>query len=197
MTYARSSSPIGSYGGRAKTAATNFPTIPGVSSIAITVQTHATGITYYERMYVENDAAVLDELWIEVTVLAASGKARLAVFNADVNWQPTSLVVGPATELDTNTTGVKKLTGLATSLPRGRYLKAMRFNVAAPELRVARGSPAIAGTSFGTSLGNNFVSQMRVTEAYGTWAANGTDWDTGGLTGSGELHGIFCVLSAV
>jgi hypothetical protein len=154
-----------------------------------------TNVIFYERMIIEA-ACVLDELWLEVTAAAgAGGVARMAVYRANENWQPTSLVVGPNTELDTTSVGIKKLTGLATSLSPGLYLRASQFGVSSPTVRQFRGSMKSAPLS--PSLGASpFVVMMRTITAYAPWSATPAEWTDTVTSAAPEAFHTLCVISA-
>lgn len=180
--------------GRAKAGATTYPNVPGVSWTGNAADAIAAGVTYYFPMVV-HDPCTLDELWIEVTSAGGAGtRARLAVYNADVDMQPTTLLVGPSTELAVDSTGIKKLTGLATAAPAGRYLLALRSD-GTPTLRKYRGVLADLGLHPDLAATGPIIT-LNVTEAYGVWAADGTNWDTASGDGGAFFWRVFCVLSA-
>lgn len=180
--------------GRAKGGGVTFPSIPGVSHVTATTFARAANIVYYEPFYVE-DPCVIDELWTEITAGGSAGTtARLGIYNADEDWQPTSLLVGPATTVPVDSTGVKKLTGLGQAVPAGRYLGAFTSD-GAPTTRVMRGS--IRGAPLGSALGSNLaVRFMQKAKAYAALADPGTAWDAVNATSASQEWGVFYVVSA-
>lgn len=68
--------------------------------------------TYYFPMQIaKGQERLLQEIWVEVTTLQASGYLKLALYRADTDWQPTSLVADFGS-IDASSTGVKKIVGL-------------------------------------------------------------------------------------
>lgn len=184
----------GVFTGRAKSATTTYPTIPGVSVVTITPIARVIDTIYYEPM-IMHTYGVLDELWCEVTTLAASGVARLGLVAADANWQPIGSPIVTSGELDTSSTGIKKATGLATPLSAGCYLRLARYGVAGPSMRVARGS--VPGAPFITTLGASAsVVQFTKAEAYAaTFPSPVPQWDSHVAAATPFENTVFCVLS--
>jgi hypothetical protein len=98
--------------------------------------------------------------------------------------------------LDTTTTGVKKITGLAAELPAGRYVTALRCGVAMPSLRAIRGS--VPGGPLNPVLGTNSMAvYLTAAAAYGEWAADGPNWTAYQVGITPLEYMVFTVLSAV
>lgn len=156
---------------------TVYPNVPGVSHFTIAPVARAVDRIYYEPRLLPT-GAVLNELWLEVSTLAASGVARIAVYAADGDWQPAGNPLVTSSALDTSATGIKKATGLDLTLLAGRYVTAVRYGTAGPSVVAFRGS--VPGFGFGTSLGASAcITTVYKSEAYAaTFASPGTKWDT-------------------
>ncbi len=188
--------PSGVFSGRAKSASTTYPNLPGISVVTIAPVARAIDTLYYEPMILDT-RSTLDELWLEVTTLAAAGVARMGIVAADANWQPLGSAIVTSGEIDTSTTGIKKATALAIPLSAGRYLRLVRFGVVGPTVRIHRGS--IRGAPFVTGMGaSGSVITLTKAEAYAaTFSAPVTPWDTATGGSTPFENTVLCVLSEV
>ena len=144
----------------------------------------------YEPVIVDTPIT-LDQLAIEVTTLAASGLARLGIFNSDLDWQPTTLVVDAGT-VDCSTTGVKTAS-ISTTLAAGNYLFAVIAN-ATIGVRAYLGASLNYG--FGTALGNTAVlPQWTATVSFAAFASNPTKWTGNGGDNVQSRHTVVCHVS--
>jgi hypothetical protein len=161
--------------GRPKVGGTADFTIPGWLHIsAAAAQALGANSLTYQQVFVETPIT-LDRLAIEVTTAAAAGKnARIGIYNADSDWQPTTLVAGSdAGPFLVDTTGVKAQT-VDVTLPAGRYLFAMLLE-ATTSLRYFPG--AIAGASaIAPTMGTDMHSVFNVNQAWGALPASGPAW---------------------
>ena len=125
-------------------------TIPGVTLLTGTAGTFAFAadkLNYYPILVAT--AIVLDAIIINVTTIAL-GTSRVAIYNADADWQPTTLVVGSGV-IDTNSAGVKTV-AVTNTLAAGRYLMATNSD-SAPVVRMYEGNAHFLGIP--TTLGSN------------------------------------------
>lgn len=155
--------------------ATQF-SLPGVSLVSYGTAAIAANLVRYLPIRVITPI-VIDQLTVEVTSAGAGGTtARLGIYNADLSWQPTTLVVDAGTiAVDANAVVNKAVT---QALPAGRYLLAINTD-GAPTLRSARGYPP--GSIIANALGvNGIVNFLRGAQAYAAFPATGTAWTTAG-----------------
>lgn len=100
-----------------------FSGVPGAAifGTASNIGLNADNIYYSGLAVTGNDITITDAV-IRVTTAAAAGKnVRLAIYNADADWQPGSLVSDIGAVL-VDTTGRKAASGLSITLTPGFYL---------------------------------------------------------------------------
>lgn len=113
---------------------TNFYTIPGVEGLfsagsSSTLGGAVSGIYY--PINTRSSTFEIDQIGIQVAVASGTGGsvARLCIYNADDDWQPTGTLVLDAGTVATDSTGIKTITlGTAQSLPAGPYLLLMVYD---------------------------------------------------------------------
>lgn len=167
--------------------------LPGVELAAIATDSFGTGNIIYMPIYV-TAPLTFSSMLLEVTTAASAGAtARLGVYNADTNWQPTSLVIDAGT-VATDSTGVKTATVSTTTLLPGRYLLALTVSASAT-FRIARGGNRLL--QLRSTLGSSaFYYQIYVSATYAALASTGVAWVNVAPTGSGAF-GYFCFLGGV
>jgi hypothetical protein len=112
----------------------------------------------------------IDEMGVEVTT-AGAGLIRLGIYNADVNWVPTTLVLDAGT-VDCSTTGVKRL-AMSLTLPVGRFYGCLIANVS-PTLRMYKSLGSGPSSSVNTNLGTSPATAVfNVSRTYGVLPASG------------------------
>lgn len=151
---------------------TAFWTVPGVSFVSVGTYATSSNLIRYWPMYVLTDITI-DRIGCEVTsAAAASNTLRIAIYNADTDLQPTSLVIDSGT-LATDSTGVKEAT-VSQALGAGRYLLAINASASAT-LRAYRGTSPFAGLlpALGTSP---FLRCLFISSTYGAFASTGVAW---------------------
>lgn len=118
----------------------------------------------------------IDQVTIEVTAAAGGGeKCRIAIYEADINWQPGDLVVASA-EIAIDAIAVVDTAITETTLQEGRYLVALivEGNVTLRKANV--GTFPIIG--YKTTLGTvPRVGCPIAAQAYGVLLDPGTAWD--------------------
>ena len=177
--------------GRAKSATVTYLSIPGIEPSGSSTSALAANRIYYEPILVVT-AITLDQIVIEVGPAgAASTTARLGIYNANADWQPTTLVLDAGT-VAVDSVGIKTIT-INQALPAGRYLLAVWSN-GAPSLRFARGGNRYAG--YNNALGSNaFIIAMYKDSTYGTYPDPGTAWDTVAVLSAPLQHFVFVRVS--
>ena len=163
--------------GRAKSATVTYLSVPGVETSTVTAQGITADRLYYMPMCVTSTIS-LDQLVVEVTIAGAGGTvARLGIYNADTDWQPTSLVEdsGLTATVPLDAAAVTEIS-IGQTLTAGRYLLAYVGN-GGPALRIVKGGSRYAG--YLNTLGATpFVEQLYVAFAYAALPDPGTAWDT-------------------
>lgn len=157
--------------------------LPGVEVQSIGTNAPSINQIRYSPIYVATPITI-DQLVCEVTTLGTSAHARLGLYNADINWQPTSLIAEGG--VDASSTGIKTVSASAT-LAAGRYLTAINSDVSATTFRIWRG-----GTRYGqlrSALGANaFHDLWFVSSAYGAFASTGVAWTGENGASSGGMY---------
>lgn len=149
-------------------------TIPGVEFTgSVSTAAMVADTLRYAPMFVVTPIT-LDRIGLEVTTAGAAGKVlRLGIYNADLNWQPTSLVLDAGT-VAADSTGQKLIT-INQALPAGRYLLVLNTD-GTPTVRYVTGGQRYMGIN---ALGGApFHFKMVVSSAYGAFAGTGVAWDT-------------------
>jgi hypothetical protein len=158
--------------------------IPGVHLILIATQSRSVNTVSYAPFVVPTSITI-DQLALEVTSAASAGAtARMAIYNADINWHPTSLVVDGGT-VAIDSTGVKTAS-ISQVLAAGRYFMALNQSAA-----VTYRSWKSTGRWLGlpAALGTSFNQYPFATQTYGAFPSTATDWTTlGGDSSSGGLY---------
>lgn len=169
--------------------------IPGAAFDSVTTASPSANNIRYFPIYIEN-ACTFDQLTFEVTAAAVAGSsARLGIYKADSDLQPTSLVVDAGT-VAIDTTGVKTVS-ISTTLDPGFYLQCMHQS-GAPTLRVFRGSAEYSGflQAMGTSPFYNAFQKSQTYNAATPLPSTGTTWDTqGGSSATGFNYYILMRLT--
>ena len=131
--------------GRPKLSSTSQYNIPGVEISTVSTRALAANRIQYTPIYVKT-TIVIDQVAIEVTTAGAAGKlARVALYNTDVDWQPTSKVFDAGTvAVDPGTPPTITTASVSATLAPGRYLVAL-ISDGTPTLRVWRGGSRYFG----------------------------------------------------
>jgi len=163
--------------------------IPGVEASAVTTAAIVANTIIYQPFLVVT-AITLDQLICEITT-GVAGNARMGIYNADRNWQPTSLVVDGGQFA----TGVAAVITLAinVTLQPGRYLFTLHSNVD-PTFRIVRGGSRYSGYRL-TLSANPFPIFFRVAQAYGALPDPGIAWDNVGYVTVPFYYSVFCRIS--
>ncbi len=181
--------------GRPKTGSTFGLIVPGVESTGINTSVLTANQVRYEPFFTPTRITI-DQLVAEVTNPGAANTTfRLGIYNADTDWQPTTLVVDAGTQAaDSN--AVRTITlGTPQVLAAGRYLFAINTD-GTPTMRSLRGGSMLSGyaAAYGASP---FVVSMTITQTYAVYPNPGLAWtalNAGG--GSPASHCVICRVSA-
>lgn len=147
---------------------------PGVFGVNVSTIGLAVDRVYYGPIKPPTQITI-DQVAVEVTAAAAASSVlRIGLYNAGLDWQPTSLVQDFGT-VASDSTGVKTITlGSPLTLAPGRYVTAILGN-GTPTLRAVRvaGSDGVL-VAVGTGP---FAGAWRGPQAYGALPGTGTAWD--------------------
>lgn len=173
--------------GRGKWNTTRALSIPGTTVYNIGDLSPAENYIYYFPIKVDTPITI-DQLVIEIITEAEEGsKARLGIYKADIDWQPTSLVVD-AGEVAIDAIAVVAAT-VNVTLQEGRYLLAYTSNKE-PTLRTVWAAPTLIG--FSPTLGEDtMVSFITVSQGYAALADPGIAWDTIEASADGVAYWVF------
>lgn len=159
---------------RLKVAGTSYLSIPGVAVVGTATLGITANVVYYYPFTVASRAITLDSLVCEVTVIAVpTSKARMAVYEADADWQPTGLKV-QTSEFAVDALAVNTMGSLATVLPPGRYLRSIASN-GGPTLRTY--NAAILGGAINTGA-SPYIYRWSKTRTYAAFPDPGVVADT-------------------
>lgn len=164
--------------------------IPGVSVQASTALTFTANTLLYMPM-ITYTTIVIDALFVEVTSFVSGNNIRLGFYNADLSWQPTSLILD-AGVVNTGTNGVKTTSFTGIALAPGRYLMAYHSNSTALGVRTYRGATNLAGLlpAMGAS---SFVERMTKSTAFAVLANPGVAWDSLTAGGNNSAFDYLCI----
>lgn len=162
--------------GRGKYNTTQLLSIPGLSApVSGATLTLTADRIYYYPIRVRTPITI-DQITIEVTGAAGAGeKARGAIYEADVDWQPDARSVATA-EIAIDANAVIDTAITETTLQEGRYLLAITCegNIT---LRCEQYGPAW-GMYIPTLGGSPSIAETYVAAAYAVLPDPGTAWDT-------------------
>jgi hypothetical protein len=111
--------------------------------------------------FIVDTTIVIDQLACEVSTQGAAGKlARLGIGNADIDWNPTTLVIDGGT-VAVDSTGIKTASIADTTLTPGRYFGLFNTDGAAT-YRTVNGSGDLLG--FWSTMGSSsFINAVWAT----------------------------------
>lgn len=145
------------------------------------------------------DSLTLTALGAEINVPQAGANVRWAIYRADVNMQPTTLVVDSGA-VGAAVAGLKTALVNATLTP-GRYLGAVIADTANVQYRIFTGHTDQLTNQFGGGANVVLAGPLEGSLAYGAFPGTGPAWSvfTGvGAGAAGALHAYFALqLSAV
>lgn len=144
--------------------------IPGVVPISTSTNVTAANFLFYAPILVLSQISV-DQLACEVTTSSAGWLARIGIYNADSDWQPTSLIVDSG-DLDCSSNGVKTAS-ISQTLSPGRYLSVMTNNNSGIGFRRIHGGNNLSGLL--PALGASpFITRGAVARSYAALPGTGT-----------------------
>lgn len=167
--------------GRGKSVTELLISVPGIAGNQ-SIGTNALGadVDIFSPVYLVS-SILIDALICEVTIGGGGGSTgRMAIYDADIDWQPTSLIVQTGA-FDINTTGVK--TNLVSqTLARGRYLTAINVSDGSTFRRVKADQYLGYDPILGVNPKSNELNNSR---AHAAFPSTGVPWDTrqGSTTG--------------
>lgn len=160
--------------GRGKEATITCLTIPGIVSVSGQTLLRLHNTIFYEPILVMTPITI-DQVVIEVSIGQTGGLIQLGIYKADIDWQPTELIVdiGP---IDASSAGIK-IVSIDLKLEAGRYLNAYNNNVSGINCRCIRGGANLIG--FSPTLGiNMFISSIYVSSVFGNMPSPPLKWNT-------------------
>jgi hypothetical protein len=172
--------------------------LPGVmydalnNAFALTANT----IRYMPFRVPDGTTLAVDRIWFEVTTNVAASNARIGVWAADINWQPTGAPLIDATAT-TATNGAKNITVSAT-LSAGRYIAGIvsdaNISCRAGIARVSWGSDH-SGTAVAAGGSQQMISNRRVALTYpGTMPTPGPAWTSADAASSNGASDLLILL---
>lgn len=178
--------------GRGKDSGANlYACLPGfVTAAASQSSTGMNGPIWYTRFYCEAPILVPSTL-IEVSASQAATTMRGAIYVANMDWQPTKLLLDTG-DLSSATTGVKTYTPTnPLYLPRGRYLTGFQSSGTTSGVRSVVGTLATGGPLVQQGMGAATFGTPTVTFTYGAFTDPGTAWTGVVSNGNGSLAFMF------
>ena len=166
--------------GRARYGGVTQFSIPGVRGHQISTWTSSANRAQYFPFLVPDDI-VIDQLVAELTTGVAASTFRMCIYNADTDWQPTSIVANT----DTGTIsalvadqGVKANTITDTTLTAGRYQAWLGASNGNHVFRAVQGfAPQLLG--YPVALGvNGAFTQIYAAQTYAAPPSTGLAWDS-------------------
>lgn len=140
--------------------------------------TKSAGRAEYMPILVDNEI-IIDRIVCELTTGVAASTSRICIYNADTNWQPTTIVANTDTGAFNTTAaevGVISTTISDTTLVPGRYLIWMNSSTGTPVFRCIRGNAGpMLGYPVAMGASPGFVN-IYVAQAYGAPPDPGAAW---------------------
>lgn len=172
--------------GRLVAGGTTYYSIPGVDITTVATLALVANTVRYEPFLVVTPIT-LDQLACEVTSSGAGGTTcRMGIYNADSNWQPTTLVLDAGT-VTADSNAIKAISVNQTLTP-GRYLFAINSD-GAPTMRTLVGGSRFLGYQLGA---NAILNRLTVAQAYGVFPGTGTAIAAPGAGTSAIPHIVAC-----
>lgn len=161
--------------GRTKSSGgTVFNGILGGVCLSVTSAVAGANAIGYEPFIVDEESVTLVQFECEVTSAAAAGKLlRLALYAADIDWQPLALLYDSGT-IAADTLG-RKVVSPGITLPPGRYVGARQTD-GTPTMRAITGNPA--GHGMGNLGTNPFLGAYFKAVTFAAYTDPGTKWDS-------------------
>jgi hypothetical protein len=174
--------------GRAKYSGGTYYIVPGIDLTAIAAVAMVAGNMYYGPWFVESPITI-DQIACEITSAAAAGKLlRIGLYRANVDWQPTDLLIDSG-NIAADSPGVKTY-AVSLVLPPGRYLGAM-VSDGAPTIRWFRGGNKWMGIH--PDMGATPFSQLHVyAHPFGAMKNPGGAWTGFSATAGQPSNGVVC-----
>jgi len=180
--------------GRPSAVAVTSYVIPGVELVSVGTTGVVSDRVYYEPFYVVT-TITLNLIGVEAVVAGSTfALTRLGIYNADRDWQPTTLVVD-AGQVSCNTLGVKTL-AINVTLPPGRYLFARNSQDTSPlcQFRMIRGGSRY--TQLISTMGvAPLIVELYMGQLFGPFPSPGTPWQSVSLANAPFGHVVFCGVS--
>lgn len=165
--------------GRLKASGVAYPGIPGCEVISNGTQAIIANQVRYQGFIVDTPIT-LDQLTCSISATGTATLIRMAIYNADLDWQPTSLVVDGGTV--SAAAAVPVAATINTVLLPGRYLTALNADGTAT-LFAWRGDGTRGGTGIATAMAAGSQNSLLVaTQTFGAFPATGTAMVSGGIT---------------
>ena len=184
-------------GGRLNDEGTLQHSLPGVHGIRAvqTIVVTADQVRYHP--HVVEYPLQIDQLIIEVTSAGAgSTTARLGLYHADNEFQPTALVVDAGT-VAVDSTGKKAITlGTVELLSPGRYVTAFNSD-GTPTIRTAQYNSGDWGGVTDDLGANHFVLALRATQTYAVFPDPGLAYTEAQIGNAGLAYGVYMRVSAL
>lgn len=152
--------------------------IPGVRSISSNAGAAMAGGTDAYAPWFPEENITITELGLYVNTAAAGGvTARLGIYAADDNWQPTGAPILDAGTVAVDTTGKKTITGLSAALTgRTRYLAVINAGGAGvPNVQTWGGDIGLMG-GFPDIVAGGPALELTVARAYAAFPNPGSAW---------------------
>jgi hypothetical protein len=159
-----------------------YPGVPGVAATTVVNQICSPSTIYYSPFTVSSSITLSAVRALVQTAGTTGGKCRLAIYNADINWQPTSLV-SDLGEIAMDTTGAKSITGLSVALPAGNYVARIHGDASATggTFTCLRGTPS-AGIGLGSAYTQLAYILYKSAVTYAAAETPGTQWTSVGTS---------------
>lgn len=176
--------------GRAALSGTGQLMMPGIEGSSLVTNTLASNVVLYSPWYLAAPL-VIDQLVIEVTTAGAAGKLlRVGLYNAGLDWQPTTRLADTGNIAADGALGLRS-TSVSLTLPAGRYLTAVNTD-GTPAIRGVRGG-AQRYMGFNTALGSSgFIAVWSGAQTFGAMPDPGTAATTNTAASTAFTSYVWC-----
>jgi hypothetical protein len=167
-------------------------TIPGNHIVwpGTTVRELTAGYLFHFPWFLDNPFPI-DELGLEVTTALASALIRVGIYNADTNWQPSTLLLDAGT-IDASTTGLKTK-AVSLTIPPGRFMAVATASASVIIRMLTTTGASMNGVGVGPSIATNpYTVEFWRPFAWGTLPATASPWSGIAYGPNSMMSGVVC-----
>jgi len=170
--------------------------IPGNAIVGAALKSLTLNYMWHYPWLIDSAPYVINEVALEVTTAAAGALIRIGIYKADVNWQPTDLVIDAGT-VDASAIGIK-IKSVALTLQPGRYLAVVVSSATVSIRSYQTIGPGHNGVGVGVNMGTNPVAwEYYRPFTFAPFPSFGSQWTVINYTATYPQSCVLCRNTAV